>query len=556
MSAKLIHYDTEARDSLKRGVDKLANAVRVTLGPRGRNVVIEKSFGAPTVTKDGVTVAKEIELADKVENMGAQMVREVASRTADNAGDGTSTATVLAQSIITNGLKNVTAGANPMELKRGIDSAVTAIVAELKKISKNVQDNPESIKQVATVSSNGDEEIGTRIADAFEKVGKDGVITVEEAKSTETYLDTVEGMQFDRGYLSPYFVTNSEKMDVVMEEPYILIFDKKISNMKDLLPILEKVIQSNRPLLIIAEDVEGEALATLVVNKLRGSLKVAAVKAPGFGDRRKAMLEDIAILTGGTVISEERGYKLENATLDFLGEVDSLTVDKDNTTLVGGKGKDSDIKARINQIRTQIETTTSDYDREKLQERLAKLSGGVAVIYVGAASEVEMKEKKARVEDALHATRAAVEEGIVAGGGVAYLRALKSLDKLKGDTPDQEVGFSIIRRALQSPLRAIANNAGVEGSIVVQKVLEGKDAFGFNARTEKYEDLIKAGVIDPTKVARSALENAASVASLMLTTEAVVVDKPSKKDDDDDGPGGGMPGGGMPGGMGGMGGMM
>jgi len=553
MSAKLIHYDSDARDSLKRGVDKLANAVTVTLGPRGRNVVIEKSFGAPTITKDGVTVAKEIELADKVENMGAQMVREVASRTADNAGDGTTTATVLAQSIISNGLKNVTAGANPMELKRGIDAAVKSVVSELQKLSQNVQDNPESIKQVATISSNGDEEIGTRIADAFERVGKDGVITVEEAKSMDTYLDTVEGMQFDRGYLSPYFVTDSEKMTAELEEPYILIFDKKISNMKDLLPILEKVIQTNRPLLIIAEDVEGEALATLVVNKLRGSLKIAAVKAPGFGDRRKAMLEDIAILTGGTVISEERGYKLENATLDFLGEVDRITIDKDNTTIVGGKGKEDDIKARVNQIKSQVESTTSDYDREKLQERLAKLSGGVAVIYVGAASEVEMKEKKARVEDALHATRAAVEEGIVAGGGVAYLRALKGVEKMKGENPDQEIGYDIIRRALQAPLRAIANNAGVEGSIVVQKVLEGKNAYGYNARTEKYEDLIKAGVIDPTKVARTALENAASVAALLLTTEAVVVDKPSKKDDDNDG--GGMPGG-MPGGMGGMGGMM
>jgi len=553
MSSKLIHYDSDARDALKRGVDKLANAVKVTLGPRGRNVVIEKSFGAPTITKDGVTVAKEIELSDKVENMGAQMVREVASRTADNAGDGTTTATVLAQAIITTGLKNVTAGANPMELKRGIDKAVKTIVRELHKISKNVQDNPDSIKQVATISSNGDDEIGGRIAEAFEKVGKDGVITVEEAKSTDTYLETVEGMQFDRGYLSPYFVTDSDKMVTEFEEPYILIFDKKISNMKDLLPILEKVIQTNRPLLIISEDVEGEALATLVVNKLRGSLKIAAVKAPGFGDRRKAMLEDIAILTGGTVISEERGYKLENATLDFLGQVDRMTIDKDSTTIVGGKGKDSDIKARINQIKNQIETTTSDYDREKLQERLAKLSGGVAVIYVGAASEVEMKEKKARVEDALHATRAAVEEGIVAGGGVAFLRTLKALDKVKGDNPDQEVGFEIIRRALQAPLRAIANNAGVEGSIVVQKVLEGKDAFGYNARTEKYEDLIKAGVIDPTKVTRTALENAASVAGLLLTTEAVVVEKPSKDGDND--AAGGM-GGGMPGGMGGMGGGM
>jgi chaperonin GroEL len=554
MSAKLVHYDAEARDALKRGVDKLANAVKVTLGPRGRNVVIEKSFGAPTVTKDGVTVAKEIELSDKVENMGAQMVREVASKTSDIAGDGTTTATVLAQSIIQTGLKNVTAGANPMELKRGIDKAVIEVVKELKNQSNPVGDSLDSIRQVGTISANGDEEIGSRIAEAMEKVGKDGVITVEEAKGTETYLDTVEGMQFDRGYLSPYFVTNSDTMTTEMEEPYILIFDKKISNMKDLLPILEKVVQTGKPLLIISEDVEGEALATLVVNKLRGSLKIAAVKAPGFGDRRKAMLEDIAILSGGTVISEERGYKLENATLDFLGTADRVNIDKDTTTLVGGKGKDSDIKARVNQIRTQIETTTSDYDREKLQERLAKLSGGVAVLYIGAASEVEMKEKKARVEDALHATRAAVEEGIVPGGGVAFLRALKAFDKLKAENSDVQVGYDIVRRALESPLRAIANNAGVEGSIVVQKVLEGKGAFGYNARSEVYEDLIKAGVIDPTKVARIALENAASVAGLMLTTEAVVVDKPSKKGDDDDG--GGMPGGGMPGGMGGMGGMM
>src|SRR5690625_2185598 len=553
MSAKLVHYDSDARDALKRGVDKLANAVKVTLGPRGRNVVIEKSFGAPTVTKDGVTVAKEIELSDKVENMGAQMVREVASRTADNAGDGTTTATVLAQSIISRGLKNVTAGANPMELKRGIDNAVKRLIEQLQEISKNVQDNPASIKQVATVSSNGDDEIGSKIAEAFEKVGKDGVITVEEAKSTDTYLDTVEGMQFDRGYLSPYFVTDSDKMTVEMEEPYILIFYKKISNMKDLLPILEKVIQTNRPLLIIAEDVEGEALATLVVNKLRGSLKVAAVKAPGFGDRRKAMLEDISILTGGTVISEERGYKLENATLDFLGTADRVNIDKDTTTIVGGKGKEDDIQARVNQIRTQIETTTSDYDREKLQERLAKLSGGVAVLYIGAASEVEMKEKKARVEDALHATRAAVEEGIVPGGGVALLRTVGVFDKLEADNSDEKVGFDIIRRALEAPLRAISNNAGVEGSIVVQKVLEGEGAFGYNARTEVYEDLIEAGVIDPTKVTRTALENAASVAGLMLTTEAVVVDKPS--DDSDDAGAAGMPGG-MPGGMGGMGGMM
>jgi chaperonin GroEL len=553
MSAKLVHYDADARDALKRGVDKLANAVKVTLGPRGRNVVIEKSFGAPTVTKDGVTVAKEIELSDKVENMGAQMVREVASKTSDNAGDGTSTATVLAQSIIQTGLKNVTAGANPMELKRGIDRAVIAVVEDLKNQSQPVGDSLDSIRQVGTISANGDEEIGGRIAEAMEKVGKDGVITVEEAKGTETYLDTVEGMQFDRGYLSPYFVTNSDTMTAELEEPYILIFDKKISNMKDLLPLLEKVVQTGKPLLIISEDVEGEALATLVVNKLRGSLKIAAVKAPGFGDRRKAMLEDIAILTGGTVISEERGYKLENATLDFLGSADRVNIDKDTTTVVGGKGKDSDIKARVNQIKTQIETTTSDYDREKLQERLAKLSGGVAVLYIGAASEVEMKEKKARVEDALHATRAAVEEGIIPGGGVAFLRALKVFDKLDAENPDVKVGFNIVKRALESPLRAIANNAGVEGSIVVQKVLEGKGAFGYNARTEVYEDLIKAGVIDPTKVARTALENAASVAGLMLTTEAVVVDKPSKNDDDDNG---GMPGGGMPGGMGGMGGMM
>ena len=551
--SKLIHYDADARGGLKRGVDKLANAVKVTLGPRGRNVVIEKSFGAPTVTKDGVTVAKEIELADKVENMGAQMVREVAAKTSDNAGDGTTTATVLAQSIIQTGLKNVTAGANPMELKRGIDKAVVAVVEELRNQSQPVGDSLDSIRQVGTISANGDEEIGSYIAEAMEKVGKDGVITVEEAKGTDTYLDTVEGMQFDRGYLSPYFVTNSDNMTAEMEEPYILIFDKKISNMKDLLPILEKVVQSGKPLLIIAEDVEGEALATLVVNKLRGSLKIAAVKAPGFGDRRKAMLEDIAILTGGTVISEERGYKLENATLDFLGTADRVNIDKDTTTIVGGKGKEDDIQARVNQIRTQIETTTSDYDREKLQERLAKLSGGVAVLYIGAASEVEMKEKKARVEDALHATRAAVEEGIVPGGGVALLRTVGVFDKLEADNSDEKVGFDIIRRAREAPLRAISNNAGVEGSIVVQKVLEGEGAFGYNARTEVYEDLIEAGVIDPTKVTRTALENAASVAGLMLTTEAVVVDKPS--DDSDDAGAAGMPGG-MPGGMGGMGGMM
>ncbi|MFD2533085.1 chaperonin GroEL [Gracilimonas halophila] len=556
MSAKLVHYDIEARDALKKGVDKLANAVKVTLGPRGRNVVIEKSFGSPTVTKDGVTVAKEIELSDKVQNMGAQMVKEVASRTSDNAGDGTTTATVLAQAILSEGLKNVTAGANPMDLKSGIEKAVKVIVEDLKKMSRDIDDRKE-IAQIGTISANNDETIGNLIADAMEKVGKDGVITVEEAKGTETYLETVEGMQFDRGYLSPYFVTDSEKMITEMEDPYILIFDKKISAMKDLLPILEKVVQNGNPLLIIAEDIEGEALATLVVNKLRGSLKIAAVKAPGFGDRRKAMLEDIAILTGGTVISEERGYKLENATLDFLGRASRVTIDKDNTTIVDGNGKEDDITARVNQLKSQIENTTSDYDREKLQERLAKLSGGVAVLYIGAASEVEMKEKKARVEDALHATRAAVEEGIVPGGGVALLRTIKSLDKIKGDNDDENVGVQIIRRALEAPLRTIANNAGAEGAIVVQKVLEGKDAFGYNARTEVYEDLIKAGVIDPTKVTRTALQNAASVSGLMLTTEAVISEKPSKGDDDDNG-GGGMPGGmggGMPG-MGGMGGMM
>ncbi|MCH2450982.1 MAG: chaperonin GroEL [Gracilimonas sp.] len=555
MSAKLVHYDIEARDALKKGVDKLANAVKVTLGPRGRNVVIEKSFGSPTVTKDGVTVAKEIELSDKVQNMGAQMVKEVASRTSDNAGDGTTTATVLAQAILSEGLKNVTAGANPMDLKSGIEKAVKVIVEDLKNMSRDIDDRKE-IAQIGTISANNDETIGNLIADAMEKVGKDGVITVEEAKGTETYLETVEGMQFDRGYLSPYFVTDSEKMITEMEDPYILIFDKKISAMKDLLPILEKVVQNGNPLLIIAEDIEGEALATLVVNKLRGSLKIAAVKAPGFGDRRKAMLEDIAILTGGTVISEERGYKLENATLDFLGRASRITIDKDNTTIVDGNGKEDDITARVNQLKSQIENTTSDYDREKLQERLAKLSGGVAVLYIGAASEVEMKEKKARVEDALHATRAAVEEGIVPGGGVALLRTIKSLDKIKGDNDDENVGVQIIRRALESPLRTIANNAGAEGAIVVQKVLEGKDAFGYNARTEVYEDLIKAGVIDPTKVTRTALQNAASVSGLMLTTEAVISEKPSKGDDDDNG--GGMPGGmggGMPG-MGGMGGMM
>jgi chaperonin GroEL len=548
--SKLVHYDIEARDALKRGVDKLADAVKVTLGPRGRNVVIEKSFGAPTVTKDGVTVAKEIELSDKIENMGAQMVKEVASRTSDNAGDGTTTATVLAQAIVTAGLKNVTAGANPMDLKRGIDQAVEAIVAGLKELSRDIDDRNE-IAQVGTISANNDEFIGNLIADAMEKVGKDGVITVEEAKGTETYLETVEGMQFDRGYLSPYFVTHSDKMTTELEDPYILIFDKKISNMKDLLPILEKVVQSGKPLLIIAEDVEGEALATLVVNKLRGSLKIAAVKAPGFGDRRKAMLEDIAILTGGTVISEERGYKLENATLDYLGQAARISIDKDNTTIVDGAGQESDIQARVNQIRSQIETTTSDYDREKLQERLAKLSGGVAVLYIGAASEVEMKEKKARVEDALHATRAAVEEGIVPGGGVALLRTAGALEGLKAENDDQAVGFQIVRRAIEAPLRTISNNAGVEGAIVVQKVLDGEGAFGYNARTAVYEDLIKAGVIDPTKVTRTALQNAASVAGLLLTTEAVISEKPK-----DESAAPAMPDMSGMGGMGGMGGMM
>lgn len=545
--SKTIHFDVAARDALKRGVDKLADAVKVTLGPRGRNVVIEKSFGSPTMTKDGVTVAKEIELEDRVENMGAQLVKEVASRTSDNAGDGTTTATVLAQAIVSAGLKNVTAGANPMDLKRGIDKAVEAVVAELKNLSRDI-DSRNEIAQVGTISANNDEAIGNLIADAMEKVGKDGVITVEEAKGTETYLETVEGMQFDRGYLSPYFTTNSETMTTELEDPYILIFDKKISNMKDLLPLLEKTIQTGKPLLIIAEDVEGEALATLVVNKLRGTLKIAAVKAPGFGDRRKAMLEDIAILTGGTVISEERGYKLENATLDYLGQAARITIDKDTTIVVDGKGKQDDIKARINQIKAQIENTTSDYDREKLQERLAKLSGGVAVLYIGASSEVEMKEKKARVEDALHATRAAVEEGIVPGGGVALIRSAHVIDGLTADNADEKVGFDIVRRAIEAPLRTIVYNAGLEGSIVVQKVREGKGDYGFNARTEVYEDLVKAGVIDPTKVTRTALQNASSVAGLLLTTEAVITEKPSEN----------KGGPAMPdmGGMGGMGGGM
>jgi len=522
MAAKLIDFSTEARTSLKRGLDKLAEAVRVTLGPRGRNVVIDKKFGAPTVTKDGVTVAKEIELEDPIENMGAQMVREVASKTSDIAGDGTTTATVLAQAIFSQGLKNVTAGSNPTHLKRGIDKAVAKVVEEIKKLSKPVGGKTE-ISQVGAISANNEMSVGELIAEAMEKVGKDGVITVEEAKSTETDLEVVEGMQFDRGYLSPYFVTNPDTMEVDLEEPMILIHDKKISVMKDLLPILEKVAQMGRPFLIIAEDIEGEALATLVVNKLRGTLKVAAVKAPGFGDRRKAMLEDIAVLTGGRVISEEAGFKLENATVDDLGKAKKVTIDKDNTTIVEGSGKTEDIKARISQIKKQIETTTSDYDKEKLQERLAKLAGGVAVLRVGAATEVEMKEKKARVEDALHATRAAVEEGIVPGGGVALVRCIKGLDslKLKGD---EQIGANIVRRALEEPLRQIANNAGQEGSIVVQRVMENTDVnYGYNAETDKYGDIFKEGVIDPTKVTRVAFENAASVAGLMLMTETTIV---------------------------------
>ncbi|NWF50617.1 MAG: chaperonin GroEL [Ignavibacteriaceae bacterium] len=541
MASKLIDYNSDARSKLKAGVDKLANAVKVTLGPKGRNVVIEKKFGAPTVTKDGVTVAKEIELEDAVENMGAQMVREVASKTSDVAGDGTTTATVLAQAIYREGLKNVTAGANPMDLKRGIDLAVGKVVEYLKSISRDVEGRNE-IAQVGAISANNDNSIGQLIADAMEKVGKDGVITVEEAKGTETALEVVEGMQFDRGYLSPYFVTDAENMEAVLEDPFILIHDKKISAMKDLLPVLEKVAQQGRSMLIIAEDLEGEALATLVVNKIRGTLKICAVKAPGFGDRRKAMLEDIAVLTNGTVISEERGFKLENATVSYLGTAKKVVVDKDNTTIVEGAGKTEDIKKRINEIKAQIDKTTSDYDKEKLQERLAKLSGGVAVLKIGASTEVEMKEKKARVEDALHATRAAVEEGIIPGGGVAFVRAMSILEKVEGQNVDQTTGVKIVQRALEEPLRQIVNNAGVEGSVVLQKVKEGKDDFGFNAATEKYENLIKAGVIDPTKVARTALENASSVASLLITTEAVVFEKKEKE------PAPAMP----PGGMGGM----
>ncbi len=528
--AKQLFFDIEARNKMKRGVDILANAVKVTLGPKGRNVVLEKKFGAPSITKDGVTVAKEIELEDPIENMGAQMVKEVASKTADIAGDGTTTATVLAQSIIAEGLKNVAAGANPMDLKRGIDKAVEKVVASLSAQSQTIGNDKNKIEQVASVSANNDATIGKLIAQAFGKVGKEGVITVEEAKGTDTTVEVVEGMQFDRGYISPYFVTNSEKMEAELQNPYILIYDKKISAMKDILHILEKVAQSGRPLLIIAEDLEGEALATLVVNKLRGTIKVAAVKAPGFGDRRKEMLQDIAILTKGIVISEEQGYKLESADLNYLGSAASVTIDKDNTTVVGGKGKKEDITARVNQIKAQIETTTSDYDKEKLQERLAKLSGGVAVLYIGAATEMEMKEKKDRVDDALHATRAAVEEGIVPGGGVAFIRAIESLEKLKGANEDETTGIAIVKRALEEPLRQIVANSGVEGSIVVQKVKEGKADFGYNARTDEYENLLKAGVIDPTKVTRIALENAASIAGMLLTTECVVADKPKKEE--------------------------
>ena len=541
--AKDIKFDIDARDGLKRGVDALANAVKVTLGPKGRNVIISKSFGAPQVTKDGVTVAKEIELENELENMGAQMVKEVASKTNDLAGDGTTTATVLAQAIVKEGLKNVAAGANPMDLKRGIDKAVIAITADLEKQAKKVGNSSEMIKQVAAISANNDDTIGDLIAKAFGKVGKEGVITVEEAKGMETYVDVVEGMQFDRGYLSPYFVTDADKMIADLENPYILLFDKKISNLNEILPILEPVAQSGRPLLIIAEDVDGQALATLVVNKLRGGLKIAAVKAPGFGDRRKAMLEDIAILTGGTVISEERGFTLENADLTMLGTAETVTVDKDNTTIVNGAGNVKDIKARVNQIKSQIETTTSDYDKEKLQERLAKLAGGVAVLYVGAASEVEMKEKKDRVDDALHATRAAVEEGIVAGGGVALVRAISVLEKITTENLDEVTGIQIVARAIESPLRTIVDNAGGEGSVVISKVLEGNKDFGFDAKSETYVDMLKAGIIDPKKVTRIALENAASVAGMILTTECALIDiKEDAPAMPPMGGGGGMPG--------------
>ena len=545
MAAKNINYDTDARTSLKLGVDKLADAVKVTLGPKGRNVVIDKKFGSPTMTKDGVTVAKEIELEDAVENMGAQMVREVASKTSDVAGDGTTTATVLAQAIITEGLKNVTAGANPMDLKRGIDKATTQVLDYLTSISKDVS-KKEEISQVGTISANYDISIGDLISDAMEKVGNEGVITVEEAKSTDTYLETVEGMQFDRGYLSPYFVTNADNMEAEMEDPYILIHEKKISNMKELLPVLEKVVQAGKSLLVIAEDVEGEALATLVMNKLRGSFKVAAIKAPGFGDRRKAMLQDIAVLTGATVISEEQGYKLENATLAYLGRARNVTIDKDNTTIVEGKGDHDAVLARINEIKVQIEKTTSDYDKEKLQERLAKLSGGVAVLNIGAATEVELKEKKARVEDALHATRAAVKEGIVAGGGVALLRAIGAIDT-KGFIADEVIGGEILKKALEAPSRLIINNAGLEESVVVNKIKESKGSNGFDARNEKYVDMLKAGIIDPTLVTRTAVQNAASIAGLLLTTEATISEKPEPP-----APMPAMPGGGDMGGMGGM----
>lgn len=542
--AKDIKFNIEARNGIKRGVDALADAVKVTLGPRGRNVIISKSYGAPHVTKDGVSVAKEIELEDNLENMGAQMVKEVASRTNDLAGDGTTTATVLAQAIVQEGLKNVTAGANPMDLKKGIDLAVQALTKDLEKQSKKVGSSSEQIKQIASISANNDEMIGDLIAQAFAKVGKEGVITVEEAKGTETTVEVVEGMQFDRGYLSPYFVTDSEKMVAELENPYILIVDKKVSTMKDLMPVLEPVAKSGKPLLIIAEDVDGEALATLVVNKLRGSLKIAAVKAPGFGDRRKAMLQDIAILTGGTVISEEQGYVLENATLDHLGTAEKVSMDKDNTTVVNGAGKNTDIKARVNQIKAQIESTTSDYDKEKLQERLAKLSGGVAVLYVGAASEVEMKEKKDRVEDAMNSTRAAVEEGIVAGGGVALVRAKSVLSKLKPETADEQTGINIVARAIESPLRTIVENAGGEGSVVISKVLEHKNNYGYDAKAEKFVDMMKEGIIDPKKVTRIALENAASVAGMILTTECALVDIPEENNGPamPQGMGGGMPG--------------
>ena len=545
--AKDITFNIEARDALKRGVDALANAVKVTLGPKGRNVIIDKKFGSPVITKDGVTVAKEIELSNPVENMGAQLLKEVASKTADAAGDGTTTATVLAQAIVTGGLKNVAAGANPMDLKRGIDKAVEAVVENLKKQSQNVGNDNKKIEQVATISANNDSTIGKLIAEAMAKVKKEGVITVEEAKGTDTTVEVVEGMEFDRGYISPYFITDVDKMEAVLENPLILIYEKKISSMKELLPVLEKAVGTGKPILIIAEDIDGEALQTLVVNRLRSNLKICAVKAPGFGDRRKAMLEDLAILTGGVFIAEDRGFLLENADLTFLGKAEKVTVDKDNTTIVGGAGKKADITARVNQIKAQIESTTSDYDKEKLQERLAKLAGGVAVLYVGAATEVEMKEKKDRVDDSLAATRAAVEEGIVPGGGVAYIRAIASLDKLKGVNEDENTGIQIVRRAIEEPLRQICANCGIEGSIVVQKVKEGKDDYGFNARTEKYENLLKAGVIDPTKVSRVALENAASVAAMLLTTDCVLAEKKEEG-------GAAMPMGNP--GMGGMGGMM